>query len=158
MNGTQAGGYLASFLTTLVTTGLIAYKIYSVSNEDKAARGNFKHILDILVQSGVIYALALLVTACESLKLLTLVSTNGVTSTQLFGLQSYSSALLGPIAVCIRDSGMSVYTIVLLRLAAGHCSDWYGCTSCSCTGCQRASINEPSSIRSSIPRKFNQTK
>ncbi|PPQ80378.1 hypothetical protein CVT25_003596 [Psilocybe cyanescens] len=120
MNGTQAGGYLASFLTTLVTTGLIAYKIYSVSNEDKAARGNFKHILDIFVQSGVIYALALLVTACESLKLLTLVSTNGVTSTQLFGLQSYSSALLGPIAG-IAPTGM-VARVVLAPAANAHLS------------------------------------
>ncbi|KAF8173662.1 hypothetical protein BJ912DRAFT_991827 [Pholiota molesta] len=58
INALLATAYFTSFATTLVTTVLIAYRIHSVSKAQGASSRRFKHIMDIIVQSGVIYALS----------------------------------------------------------------------------------------------------
>lgn len=54
-----------TFLTTLLTTLLIAYRIHSVSKQDvvQRARKPFAHILQLLIQSAAAYSFAALFTA-----------------------------------------------------------------------------------------------
>ena len=51
--------YLISAATTLSTTVLISYRIHSFYKEDifSGSRSRFKHIVEILVQSAVVYCL-----------------------------------------------------------------------------------------------------
>jgi hypothetical protein len=52
----QAAALFISFGTTLVTTVLIAYRIYSVSKQQLPSSRRFNNIIDIVIQSGTIYA------------------------------------------------------------------------------------------------------
>ncbi|KDR65929.1 hypothetical protein GALMADRAFT_148306 [Galerina marginata CBS 339.88] len=58
---TQSAGYFVSLAATLITTILVAYRIYSVSRQGGPNEGRFKRLIDILIQSGAAYSLALLV-------------------------------------------------------------------------------------------------
>ena len=63
-NDLLASGYFLSVSSTISSTALIVYRIYnSVSNQDSRSKKRFMHIVDVLVQSAALYALALLVTA-----------------------------------------------------------------------------------------------
>ncbi|KAF8868547.1 hypothetical protein CPB84DRAFT_1807270, partial [Gymnopilus junonius] len=55
--------------TTLSTTFLIAYRIYSVSKEDilKSSRRRFRNIVEILAQSAAAYAVASIINAVTTL-------------------------------------------------------------------------------------------
>ncbi|KAF8887243.1 hypothetical protein CPB84DRAFT_1849891 [Gymnopilus junonius] len=66
-NDLVSAQYFMSFFTSVVATCLIAYKIISVSKQSVtigiSSGRQFRHILDIVVQSSVIYSLALLLIA-----------------------------------------------------------------------------------------------
>lgn len=62
-----AAAFFMSFATTLVTTILIAYRIYSVSKRQGLSSRLFKQIIDIVVQSGVIYAFSQLAAALSNI-------------------------------------------------------------------------------------------
>ncbi|KDR69424.1 hypothetical protein GALMADRAFT_145468 [Galerina marginata CBS 339.88] len=49
-----------SFTGSMVETILIAFRIRSIFNQENTPRGRFKHVVEIVVQSAVIYSLALL--------------------------------------------------------------------------------------------------
>ncbi|KAF8170551.1 hypothetical protein BJ912DRAFT_1083699 [Pholiota molesta] len=55
--------YFTTFATSLITTALIAYKIYSSSSQTRFSRKLYRHIIDIVVQSGAVYSLTALATA-----------------------------------------------------------------------------------------------
>lgn len=63
LNAVTSAAYFLSFGTTLVTTVLIAYRIYSVSKQQGVSSKRLKHIMDIVVQSGAVYALSQLTAA-----------------------------------------------------------------------------------------------
>jgi hypothetical protein len=63
MNDLLAAALFISFGTTLITTVLIAYRIYSASKQQLPSSRRFNHIIDIVVQSGAIYAFSQLVYA-----------------------------------------------------------------------------------------------
>jgi hypothetical protein len=56
LNNLQSAALFMSFGTTLVTTLLIAYRIYSASKQQLPSSRRFNNIIDIVVQSGAIYA------------------------------------------------------------------------------------------------------
>ncbi|KDR69420.1 hypothetical protein GALMADRAFT_919949 [Galerina marginata CBS 339.88] len=56
----EVGISIASVMTSMAATTLIAFRIHSISNQENTPRGQFKHIIEIVVQSAVIYSLALL--------------------------------------------------------------------------------------------------
>ena len=91
----------ATFMTlgsTLLTTSLIAYRIYSVSQESKAhlQRRPFVAILDAFVQSAAAYTLVSLLFAIEGV-----VPFTRSTGATLFNLQGYTFPLFSTTAVCI---------------------------------------------------------
>ena len=59
--------YFLALATSVATTCLIAYKIHSVSKQSAglgfSSHQRFKHILDVIVQSSVVYSLTLLLMA-----------------------------------------------------------------------------------------------
>jgi hypothetical protein len=64
LNSLMASGYFATFFSTISSTLLIVYRIYySLSQQDNYSKEKFLHIVDVLVQSAAMYALALLVLA-----------------------------------------------------------------------------------------------
>ncbi|KAF8186763.1 hypothetical protein BJ912DRAFT_926918 [Pholiota molesta] len=63
LNAVTSAAYFMSFGTTLVTTALIAYRIYSVSKQQGVSSKRLKHVIDIVVQSGAVYALSQLTAA-----------------------------------------------------------------------------------------------
>ncbi|KDR71435.1 hypothetical protein GALMADRAFT_143712 [Galerina marginata CBS 339.88] len=56
----QVAMLCASFTGSMAATLLIAYKIHSVTNQEFTPRGRFRHVIEIIVQSAVVYSLALL--------------------------------------------------------------------------------------------------
>jgi hypothetical protein len=74
--------------TTLVTTVLISYRIHSVVNKELSwgAKAQFNHILDILIQSAVLYAFAALTNAVGSV-----ISFPATNSVPLIGTQYFTS-------------------------------------------------------------------
>lgn len=70
MDDLLGAAFFTSLGSTMVTTGLIVYRIVSVSRtlefSQKKNRGRFTEILDLIVQSAALYGLALLVSAILS--------------------------------------------------------------------------------------------
>ncbi|KAF9479469.1 hypothetical protein BDN70DRAFT_932535 [Pholiota conissans] len=79
-----AAAIFTTFSTTLSTTVLIAYRIYSISKHDGSFRG-FKPIIDIMVQSGATNSLTLLAFALCAIP----GTGNLLTNTRLFAAQNY---------------------------------------------------------------------
>ncbi|KAF8173089.1 hypothetical protein BJ912DRAFT_1079466 [Pholiota molesta] len=63
LNALLSAAFFITFATTLVTTILIAYRIYSVSKQEGVSARRFKHIIDIVIQSGAVNSLTLLANA-----------------------------------------------------------------------------------------------
>jgi hypothetical protein len=63
LNALLSAAFFITFATTLVTTILIAYRIYSVSKQEGMSARRFKHIIDIVIQSGAVNSLTLLANA-----------------------------------------------------------------------------------------------
>ncbi|KAF9476275.1 hypothetical protein BDN70DRAFT_935189 [Pholiota conissans] len=61
LNKVVAAGILLSGCTTIITTVLIIYRIYSFSKQKHISSTKFRHIIDIVVQSGAVYAISLLI-------------------------------------------------------------------------------------------------
>jgi hypothetical protein len=88
MNDLLAAALFMSFATTLVTTVLIAYRIYSVSKQKVPSSRRFNNIIDIVVQSGTIYAFSQLVSAIGFV----LPGSNGF-DTRIIAFQIYTTAI-----------------------------------------------------------------
>ncbi|KAF9476262.1 hypothetical protein BDN70DRAFT_897467 [Pholiota conissans] len=61
LNKVVAAGILLSGCTTIITTVLIIYRIHSFSRHYEISSIKFRHIIDIVVQSGAVYAISLLI-------------------------------------------------------------------------------------------------
>jgi peptidoglycan biosynthesis protein MviN/MurJ (putative lipid II flippase) len=91
MNILVAAGNLATFSSTISSTLLIVYQIYhSLSQQNDYSKRRFLHIVDVLVQSAVMYALALLVVAIVEVFI---TSGQGVTL-PMFVAISYGAAIV----------------------------------------------------------------
>jgi len=93
-NALESALYFVSFATTITTTLLISYKIYSVSQDTPLSRGRFKHVTEMVAQSGAVYSCAIFIAAIAAV-----VPDNGSTMSRVFALNSYATAFLAPIAV-----------------------------------------------------------
>ncbi|PPQ78255.1 hypothetical protein CVT25_011714 [Psilocybe cyanescens] len=92
-NNVQSAGYFLSAATSLTATVLIGSRVKAVTNEGTSeASGQFKNILEIMIQSVAIYSLAIIMQA------ISVVIPNDGTTPQLTALQNYSSAILTPVA------------------------------------------------------------
>lgn len=89
INHLLAAAFFMSFATTLVTTALIAYRIYSVSKQPGVSSRRLKHIIDIVVQSGAIYALSQLTIAIAGV----VSKPNTLPSTRIVAFQAYAENL-----------------------------------------------------------------
>lgn len=90
----------ASFACTLATTGLIAYRMYSVFGEVYGrSRERFKHILDVLVQSAAVYALTSLL---QAIIYVVAVTSPANAPAVVIVVENYSTTLFAIISVCIR--------------------------------------------------------
>ena len=65
LNGLIGASFFLSFVTTLINTVLIAYRIVSVSKVSllEGSKSQFNHVLEIIIESAVPYTLAALTTA-----------------------------------------------------------------------------------------------
>lgn len=92
-----SAGLFMTLATTLWTTILIAYRIYSASkyNISNQAKPRFYNILEIIIQSSFIYSLALVATALSLA-----IPQNESNVITLFAAQNYSGVILHVIAVC----------------------------------------------------------
>ncbi|KAF9476769.1 hypothetical protein BDN70DRAFT_934790 [Pholiota conissans] len=61
MDHVATAGYIITAFTTLVCTILISYRIHSFSKLQAFSTRRFKHIADIVIQSGAVYSLSLIV-------------------------------------------------------------------------------------------------
>ncbi|KAF8188736.1 hypothetical protein BJ912DRAFT_968361 [Pholiota molesta] len=93
--------FLTTFIASLVTTVLIAYRIYAAAKQGRSKR-RFRHVINIVVQSGALYCLALLVSAVAPV----LPGEMGLRNTWNVALNYYTTALVSVIA------GMSATVLV----------------------------------------------
>jgi hypothetical protein len=83
-----AAAYFTSAATSLAATTLIAYRIYSVPKQENCSSRRFKQILDIIVQSGVVYSLSLLTMAIS-----TVIVNGNIVGTQSLAFLAYANSL-----------------------------------------------------------------
>jgi hypothetical protein len=96
--------FFISFATTLTTTTLIAYRIHSASKNGGFPRRPFKHAIDIVVQSGAVYALTLLATAISGIG-----AGGDVRNTRTTALDDYTQAVNYPLTVsCLLRCAVAV--------------------------------------------------
>lgn len=88
-NDLVSAAYFTTFATSLMTTALIAYRIYAVSSQTGLSRRRFKHIVDIVVQSGAVYSLTALATAISGV----LPGGSDIRNTRTISVQNYIEAL-----------------------------------------------------------------
>jgi hypothetical protein len=95
LNVVLAAVFFISSGTTLVTTVLIAYRICSVARKAGTSGRRFKHVVDIVVQSGAVYALSQLAAALGCV-------VPGATTfdKSVIAFQDYTQVLNFAIAVC----------------------------------------------------------
>ena len=83
----MASGYFATFFSTTSSTLLIVYRIYhSISQQDNYSKKRFLHVVDVLVQSAAMYALALLVVAIVDI---VFIASGERTTLPMFAVTSY---------------------------------------------------------------------
>jgi len=92
LNALESALFFVSFATTIATTLLIAYRIYSVTPVNSFSRGRLHHAAEIVVQSGAVYSCALFVAALAAV-----IPANGNAASRVFALSSYATDLLVPI-------------------------------------------------------------
>ena len=61
INDIESAGYFLSAFTSLLATALIAWRIHTISQESGRSRRRFSNIIEIVVQSALLYSLALLI-------------------------------------------------------------------------------------------------
>ncbi|KDR81297.1 hypothetical protein GALMADRAFT_136314 [Galerina marginata CBS 339.88] len=91
VNKLDGTGYFVSAVASLTPTLLIAFRIYSFSCSSGISSGRFKHIVEILVESSVVYSMTLFIQALSA------VLPFEVTDTRLSALQSFINNLSIPI-------------------------------------------------------------
>ena len=92
LNDFYATGLFSSFSCTISSTLLIVYRIYnSLSNGGTHSKKRFTRIVDVLVQSAAVYALALLVVAITGVVLITSGDNYNVS---LFAVLSYEGTTI----------------------------------------------------------------
>ncbi|KAH9478182.1 hypothetical protein JR316_0008635 [Psilocybe cubensis] len=92
VNQIGASGYFISAISSLVVTFLIALRIRSVAKGGLGnSKGTFNQIVEIIVQSVLVYSLAQLVEA------IAIVLPFSIGNTHLFALENYSQTILLPI-------------------------------------------------------------
>ncbi|PPQ84160.1 hypothetical protein CVT25_002026 [Psilocybe cyanescens] len=94
INDLQSSGFYISFGTTLTTTVLIAYRIYSVSRDINDSRSRFTHIIEVIIQSALVYSIVVLIAGISG----SIPGGDGFPTPTLFSLANYSSSLLVPAA------------------------------------------------------------
>ncbi|KAF9473263.1 hypothetical protein BDN70DRAFT_937576 [Pholiota conissans] len=100
-----AAGILLAGSTTIITTALIAYRIYSFLRHQDISNRKFNHIIDIVVQSGAIYSLSLL-----CLGLSNVINENIGSIVEFFEFNCWATAITFPL------TGIST-TIMVARIA-----------------------------------------
>ncbi|KAF9481901.1 hypothetical protein BDN70DRAFT_991526 [Pholiota conissans] len=60
-NKVSAAGIVISACTTIITTSLITYRIHSFLRNQEITSKKFRHIIDVIVQSGAVYSASVLV-------------------------------------------------------------------------------------------------
>jgi hypothetical protein len=125
INALLATAYFTSFATTLVTTILIAYRIYSVSKAQGASSRRFKHVMDIVVQSGVIYALSQFTSALAGV----VPGSNFLSNTRDRAFQDYTPLL--NLAIAVRAFYVYNYRRVRLTAKAGNFIHRHGRSRCA---------------------------
>ncbi|KAF8186724.1 hypothetical protein BJ912DRAFT_451279 [Pholiota molesta] len=124
MNDLLSTALFISFGTTLVTTVLIAYRIYSVSKQQLPSSRRFNHIIEIVVQSGAIYAFSQLAYAIAGV-----LTGSEVFNTRIDAFTDYSSALNMAIAGILP-------TIMVARVSLLSAETIYPSTSIHLSGLQ----------------------
>ncbi|KAF9470989.1 hypothetical protein BDN70DRAFT_939275 [Pholiota conissans] len=105
-NKVYAAGIVIASCNTIITTALITYRIYSFLRNQHITTKKFRHIIDIVIQSGAVYSLSMLVMAISII-----VEINTETETvKLFNFIWWTNSLAFPLA------GLST-TIMVARVA-----------------------------------------
>ncbi|KDR69421.1 hypothetical protein GALMADRAFT_255912 [Galerina marginata CBS 339.88] len=83
----QIALFSISFTGSMAATILIAFRIHSMSNQENTHGGRFKHVIEIVVQSAVIYSLTLLLQIAYTVQPLS------ASDTVYFAFYNYASSL-----------------------------------------------------------------
>ncbi|KAF9470097.1 hypothetical protein BDN70DRAFT_902389, partial [Pholiota conissans] len=86
-------GILISACTTIITTTLITYRIHSFLKHQVIISTKFRNVIDIVVQSGAVYALAVLLLGVSSLLSSDFMNTN----LKMIGFDSWTFDCIYPI-------------------------------------------------------------
>lgn len=146
INDMLAAAFFISFATTLVTTVLIAYRIHSVSQNQGASSRRFKHIIDIVVQSGAVYALSQFVAAVAGV----VPGANAFTKSSI-AFQAYTQILNFAIAVRVLSVRHACRTMPLTCMA-GNFGHGDGRSSCFAFCGRHVSFYVRSFVRPAIRR------
>ncbi|KAF9479471.1 hypothetical protein BDN70DRAFT_690202 [Pholiota conissans] len=95
-NRLLAAAYFITASTTIVTTTLIAYRIYSVTKQEGVSADRFKQVTDIVIQSGAVNSLTLL-----SLAIIIIVNGgfHSITDTRSFAAVNYMWSILSILGI-----------------------------------------------------------
>jgi hypothetical protein len=117
-NGLVAAAYFTTFATSVITTTLIAYRIYACTSQTGLSRERYRHILDIVIQSGAVYSLTALATAISGV----LPGGSNIMDTRSISAQNYIQAL--SVYVSVRFPFMrrscSIELIITSGLVGNH--------------------------------------
>lgn len=119
-NNLLAAAYFTTFTTSLIATTLIAYRLYVFSNETDWSRRRFKHIADIVVQSGAVYSLTALATAIGGV----LPGGSDLSNTQTINFQNYIEAI--GVYVAVRALFMYSSCFIKLIIQTGNVGNYHG--------------------------------
>ena len=95
-NDIYSAAIVIAALTTILTTALIAYRIQSFLKLEDMSTRRFRHIIDVVVQSGVVYSLSLLAMGISTI----LVRNGDGLNVPLFNFYTWANILAFPLAVC----------------------------------------------------------
>jgi len=93
LNALESALFFVSFATTIATTLLISYRIYSVTRDTSFSKGHLHHVTEIVLQSGAVYSCAIFIAALAAV-----IPGNGNAASRVYALSSYATYLLVPIA------------------------------------------------------------
>jgi hypothetical protein len=137
--------FLTTFITSLVTTVLIAYRIYAAAKQGLSKR-RFRHVVNIVVQSGALYCLAILVSTVAPV----LPGQMDLRNTWNVALNYYTTALVSLIAV--RDGRTYIASRTKLLVGSGDVGYRLGRACFDAAYGHHFSVEFHSPIRASIPR------
>lgn len=76
---------LVSLSTTVASTFLISYRIYSIGRQDGGSVRRFRHILEIVVESSAVYSLSSVVAAVGYILIIDSPLNTGVVAAESYG-------------------------------------------------------------------------